>query len=542
MVVRELLTRLSFKVDNAKLKAYERSTSNIKSKADDAANSFRGMFAAFIGFQGLKSLAQTADDMQNLKSRIGLLPQAIGSSADAVDMLTARANAARQPLLEYGQLYTRIGSATKDYLTTQDEVLLVTDAVSKGLIVAGASGQESASVMMQLSQAFGSGRLNGAEFVAMAEGAPKMLRMLADAMGMPQEQLKELSAKGEITTKKLIEAFQKIAPEINRQFKSMPQTIGQTTTIMHNRWMKFIGQLSDDSGAVKAISDAMTKGWDKADNALRGLVKSLGGATQAVKFFGIALAAIAAPLAFMLLVGFVTTLISPVGMLVGGLFLLGLALEDLNAYMNDGLSISKNVVHWFKEHNLAAGVLAATLAILTGKILLFGTVAAAMFLKVQIAATWAFLSAAAGATILGAPLWAIIVAIAAIVLAIKWWWTNWEAIFGYMQLAASVAWASISDGFYTMVNRLKGYWDGFKSFFGVGLSSTISPSVAAGAAASSGGVGGVGGGQQTSNITINQTLPPGTTAETAAAAKNATAQAAKGESGEKFARMAAQGF
>ena len=88
MIVRELVTRLGFSVNDTKLKSYERGIGNIKTQADSAANAFRGMFAAFIGFQGLKSLANTADEMQSLEARIGMLPQTVGDAADSFNEIS----------------------------------------------------------------------------------------------------------------------------------------------------------------------------------------------------------------------------------------------------------------------------------------------------------------------------------------------------------------------------------------------------------------------------------------------------------------------
>lgn len=339
MIVRELVTKLGFQVDNAKLKGYERGINNIKTQADSAANAFRGMFAAFVGFQGLKSLANTADEMQNLESRIGMLPQTVGSAGEAFDEVAKHAINARQPLLEYGKLYTRIGNATKKYVDNQKDVLEITDTISKGLIVGGASAQESASVMMQLSQALGSGVLQGQEFNAMAEGAPDLLDKLSVAMGYPREQLKKLGSEGKITTKQLVLALKKIAPEVSKQFDDMPTTIGQALTTAYSRFQVFIARLNRESNAVSTIAENLLKFFDGILVGLMKLVDFFGGATQAVKFFGIALAAIALPFALQAIVGLMAFLLSPIAFVVGGLILIGLAIEDIYQWATGGKSI-----------------------------------------------------------------------------------------------------------------------------------------------------------------------------------------------------------
>ena len=52
------------------------------------------------------------------------------------------------------------------------------------------TGAETASVMLQFSQSMAAGRLNGAEFNAVAEGAPIILRMLSKELGVSRGELR----------------------------------------------------------------------------------------------------------------------------------------------------------------------------------------------------------------------------------------------------------------------------------------------------------------------------------------------------------------
>ena len=122
-----------------------------------------------------------------------------------------------------------------------------------------------------------------------------------------------------------------------------------------------------------------------------------------------------------------------------------------------------------------------------------------------------------------------------------------------IKLVASDLWHFVEDGFGDMIKSLKDDWNTFKSFFGMGVSANVSanmtsssnaanvaPSTAAASASPSfAATNKAPTGMSQNIITINQTLPPGTTQETAAAARSATSSSA-GEAFNAMARKAGQ--
>jgi len=339
MIVRELITLLGFRIDNGNLIIYNQTINNIHNSAQRASNAMQGLFALVAAGAALGGITKIADEMQNLEARIKLLPQTIGDIGEAFNEVSQHASDARQPIKEYAKLYVRIGHAAKGYLKTQDAVLGITDTIAKGLIVGGASAQESSSVMTQLSQALGSGVLQGQEFNSMAEGAPQLLDALAVAMGKPRDQLKKLASQGKVTTQDLILGFQKIHDDVERQFLSMPINIGQAFTLIGNRFATFIARMNRESGAVTAIAQFFVDGFKKIEIGMDNMVDFFGGATNTIKFFGIALAAVFTPILFKAVAGIIGLILSPIGLLVVGLTLVGLALDDFNTWMKGGKSI-----------------------------------------------------------------------------------------------------------------------------------------------------------------------------------------------------------
>lgn len=144
------------------------------------------------------------------------------------------------------------------------------------------------------------------------------------------------------------------------------------------------------------------------------------------------------------------------------------------------------------------------------------------------------------------PLWAIVAVIALIGLAIYVLYKVFVGEFGDIQKFVSGVWDSVLSGFRSMVDGLMSYWQKFKDFWGIGTSTSLTvngqnasvspaglpPNTMAYPANNSA--------SNSTIVQINQTLPPGSTPEMAAAAYNATEQAADGFFADSVTRRMAQ--
>ena len=595
MIVRELLTRLGFRIDDRNINIYNTTINNITNNADRAANAVQGLFAAFAGFSALGAISRVADEFQSLQARVGDLPQTVTTSAEAFDVVAQRASAARQSVNAYANFYIKLQNAGQDFIKTQEEGLKVTDAISKALVVGGATAAEQGSALLQFGQAIGSGVFQGDEFRALTEAAPQLVDAIGKQLGIARTDLKKFASEGKLTSKIVIEAVKEIADDFDARFRKMPMTIGQATTVIGNRWGLFINKMNRESGAVTKIADVFLNGFDAIELGLDRMVDFFGGATNTVKFFGIALAAALAPFVFRAAAGAIAMLLSPAGLLFASLIALGLALEDFYNWMNGGESVFRK---WFgpfdeakkklEEYSLvidavkiavlsAVGVMVAnwlwaagvatytagwmaaiwlinlgrfTAALVANAVAVGTWVAGVMASMATMVAGWiaSFVSMTIAAAPIILTIAGIVAAIALIIGAIYFLLDNWKTVFSLIKNIATLNFQGISDDFSKMVDKLKGYWNSFKSFFGMkvsteigannrGIAPPMAPSTVAGAAAAPAGVRGVGGGAPI-NFTVNQELPPGTPQETAAAAKNASQQAFSEL--DKFARQIGQ--
>ena len=352
MIVRELITKLGFNVDDAGMRNAESGISRIKKQADFAAQAMMGVGASLAGAAWAKSAIAIADEMQNIRSRIGMLPQTIGDVGEAFDEVGRRASVTGMAIDAYAGLYTRVGNAAKNYITTQEDLLGITDTIAKVLVVGGASAQEASSVMLQFSQALGSGVLQGQEFLAMAEAAPQYLDQLALAMGKPREQLKKMASDGQLTAREVIEATRKMSGYFDTKFRQMPMTVSSATTAIGNRYSMMIDRMNRESMFISELAGLIVSAFDQIEAGVNKLADVLGGWDQILKLIGAGLAGVFGATAILLVKAFglaVLTVALPFIVLAAKIALVILILEDLWVWFKGGDSVIGDLIGKFDK-------------------------------------------------------------------------------------------------------------------------------------------------------------------------------------------------
>ncbi len=352
MIVRELITRLGFSLNQAQLNNAEKATERVKDRAEQAAAAFRNIVTAVASFATVKAIINIGDEMQNIRTRIGQLPQTVGDAGDAFDEVAARASASGVKIDAYASLYTKVGNAAKDYIKTQEDLLGITDTISQALVVGGASTQEASAVMTQFSQALASGVLQGDEFRSMAEAAPQYLDKLAETMKIPREQLKKMASDGKLTAKEVIEATRKMSSYFGDKFKEMPMTVGQATTVVSNRFALMIDKMNRDSNFVTTIANGILTAFDKIEAGVYKLVEAFGGWSNMLRFVGIAIGVAFGAKAISILMAFRTvawTAALPFIKIIAIITAVALVLEDLYVWIQGGDSLTGKLLGPWEE-------------------------------------------------------------------------------------------------------------------------------------------------------------------------------------------------
>ena len=547
MIVRELITKLGFSVDDSGMRKAEAGVDRIKKQAEYAAQALMGVGLSLAGAAWAKSAIAIADSMQNVRSRIGMLPQTIGDVGEAFDEVGRRASVAGMAIEAYAGLYTRVGNAAKDYISTQEDLLGITDTIAKALVVGGASAQEASAVMQQFAQALASGVLQGDEFRSMAEAAPQYLDQLALAMGKPREQLKKMASDGKLTAREVIEATRKMADYFDTKFSQMPMTVSRATTAIGNRYSMMIDRMNRESMFISELAGLIVSAFDKIEWGVNKLADALGGWDQLLKLIGIGLASVFGATAILLISAFGAAVLAvalPFIILAAKIALVLLILEDLWVWLKGGDSVIGALIGPWQEW---APYVMAVINMVRDAVVWFGEAigaVAAMIVGMLTLDGDLFMAGLEGLTSM---LWSVI----------QQWWSYlvesfkiaWGAVSQFFVEAMAALGKMIYDAIFAPIfnavrdawNSVKGLasgaWEGAKNFFGAGgpgatPASTVAPAQLAPAA--------IGGRPSLVNTTnVNVTVPSGTTAEQVRVLNSAANKAFRETSDRKFARDAA---
>ena len=168
---------------------------------------------------------------------------------------------------------SKIGMTVTEAFPDPKQIVPFMEGIQKLFTIGGTGVQQQADAMLQLTQALGSGKLQGDEFRSIAEAAPMIEQMVARYMGVAQGQLKELASEGEITADIMKNAILQNLDEIDRQFKEMPLTWGNVwqqmeTVATKAFWpvLKMVEELAGSEG-VKSVGQVFAGAMQMAAQA-----------------------------------------------------------------------------------------------------------------------------------------------------------------------------------------------------------------------------------------------------------------------------------
>ena len=239
----------------------------------------KGVFMALGGMAIVNEIKQTADAMMSLSSRIKIVTKDEAERLKIEQSLYAMSNRNRSSLEDLGDLYYKTALASKRFGASQEDVLKLTDIVSKSLVIGGADTNQQKSTILQLSQALGSGVLQGDELRSLRENAPILMDAIATFFNTDVGGLKEMGAKGLLTTEKLMQAILSSGDAVNMKFAQITPTIGQAMTVLGNKFSKLILDIQNSTGIFGTIAGLILQGVDLIGQAIDWVVQEFGTAT-----------------------------------------------------------------------------------------------------------------------------------------------------------------------------------------------------------------------------------------------------------------------
>jgi tape measure domain-containing protein len=162
-----------------------------------------------LGFLG-KQLLDAGVAAQAADVRVGALTKQFGESRQLSDLAAEAAQRFALGNVEAKNAVSDLYGRLRPMGVSLEEVRTVFFGVNTAARQMGLSAADTSGVMLQLSQALGSGKLQGDELRSIMEALPAVGQAVAKTMGVPVAAIKELGSQGKITTDIMIRAAEEL--------------------------------------------------------------------------------------------------------------------------------------------------------------------------------------------------------------------------------------------------------------------------------------------------------------------------------------------
>lgn len=235
--VEEIIRKTTGGIDD-NTNAQEKFNDSVK-QSERSAGNLMGTISKIAGAIGVVKLAEnfieTSDQLSQISAKLNMINDGTQTTAAFEDAIFESAQRARGSFMDTANLVARIGMNASEAFDSNSEIIQFAENLNKSFVIAGASAQEQSSVILQISQALGSGVLRGQEFNAVMAGAPNVMRTIADYMGIGVGELRDMAAEGQITAETVKKAMLGATDNINKQFDQIPKTFSSVMTTAQNK-------------------------------------------------------------------------------------------------------------------------------------------------------------------------------------------------------------------------------------------------------------------------------------------------------------------
>lgn len=246
--------------------------SRIGSHGFNLANLAAGVYLLKGAANAISGILETPDSLNAIQYRLATYDTTSATPQQLFDASYMAAMNSRSNLDSTANLAARV-LATGATDGNGEQAIRLAELLNKSSFLGGSSAQESRNALMQLSQALASGALQGDELRSVRENAPGLTDVLSRGLSSMAERgalsdkflnatmgsLKQLGAEGELTTGRIIAAFEEMSGYIDSTFEDSPKQFGQAMTMVGNIWDRFLKMLSAGDGALARIND---KAWE----------------------------------------------------------------------------------------------------------------------------------------------------------------------------------------------------------------------------------------------------------------------------------------
>jgi tape measure domain-containing protein len=273
-------------IGNDKSKQAFNSLEKNVTKSKSSLLNLKNVLLAVAGSVIIRQYGNLSNEFQQLQNRLKLVTKSSQELKVVQSELFDIAQRTRGGFSETVELYQKLALQSRNLGLESKELATITENVNKVIAIAGVGSVQASSGILQLSQAFASGRLQGDEFRSISENIPPLLDIFAKELGVTRGELKELGSQGKITSEIIATSLLKETENINKQYGKLSSTIGQSTTVLKNSFITLVGVFNEATGAADFLATGITglsRILDKLSESLKPLPDTVEAYTNKIK-------------------------------------------------------------------------------------------------------------------------------------------------------------------------------------------------------------------------------------------------------------------
>lgn len=243
----------------------ERMSQKMSSGNSKLIGGVKRLAAAYLSIQSAQKVIGAADTMTSTQARLNMINDGAQTTAQLQNMIYKSANDTRASYNATAESVAKIGLNAGSAFDNVKEIVKFSELVNKNFAIGGASAEEQKAAMLQLTQAMGSGVLQGDELRSVSEQAPMILNSIAKYMNVSKGAVKELASEGKVTSDVVKKALFAAADDTNKMFREMPVTWAQVWTMGCNRMQKAFTPVLQEIGKLagnKEVSEFVVEATD----------------------------------------------------------------------------------------------------------------------------------------------------------------------------------------------------------------------------------------------------------------------------------------
>ncbi|WP_315865347.1 tape measure protein [Klebsiella pneumoniae] len=239
------------------VRTFPNSADKLDKSLDNLGGGFSRLAVAvkgYISIQALIKLQQLSEEFTLLQARVTRLSSSSEEGARSFQQLVSIASTTGASLGDTVNLWQQLTATLKTVGATNSDVNRLVMTLQKIGTIGGSSAQEMANALRQFMQSVASGRIQAEEFNSVLEQMPELARQIADGMGIPFNELRQLMLAGKLDIGEVLAAIEKRSDEINQQFETMPRTVSQATNALITQFGVAISKIDDAIGESRYLA------------------------------------------------------------------------------------------------------------------------------------------------------------------------------------------------------------------------------------------------------------------------------------------------